>query len=215
MDSNADLLIEAFAVSIVTLVSGGFDSTLMAVLTKEEGIVQYPLFIDYGQLCKEAELKACLAIHKNYDLPSPQIMNISGFGRLISSGLTDTKARLNEDAFLPGRNLLFLVIASAYAYQTKSSTVAIGLLNEECRLFPDQTKAFIKKTEALINLAIGGDIKIITPLIEFTKSDVIKLANKKGIKGSYSCHAGTFPPCGKCISCLEIVNALRNKKEVK
>lgn len=198
--------------SIVTLVSGGLDSTLTAILIKEEGIKQYPLFIDYGQLCKEAEWEACLAVHKKYNLSEPKLMDVKGFGKLISSGLTNPKARLNEDAFLPGRNLLFLVTGTAYAYQTNSNAVAIGLLNEEYHLFPDQTEDFIKKTEALINLAMGSNIRILTPLLKFSKDDVMRIAKKKQIKGTYSCHAGVYPPCGSCVSCLEVKHSL--KKEV-
>ena len=42
--------------SIVTLVSGGLDSTLVALLTRDAGIQQHPLFIDYGQRAKTLEL---------------------------------------------------------------------------------------------------------------------------------------------------------------
>jgi 7-cyano-7-deazaguanine synthase len=199
--------------SIVTLVSGGLDSTLTAILIKEECIKQYPLFIDYGQICKEAEWKACCSAFLKYDLPDPRIMEIGGFGRLISSGLTDSNARINEDAFLPGRNLLFLVVGAAYAYQTDSDAVAIGLLNEKFHLFPDQTENFINKAEEIINLSIGHKIKVLTPLMKFSKADVVALAQKRNIEGTYSCHVGVYPPCGKCVSCLEIKNSVA-KKEV-
>lgn len=197
--------------SIVSLVSGGLDSILMEMLINEEEIEQYPLFIDYGQLCKEAEWKACLSIHKKYNFPIPKIMDLKGFGKLISSGLTDLKARLNEDAFLPGRNLLFLLAGCAYAFQTNSNAVAIGLLNDKYRLFPDQTEVFIRKTESLINVSMGNKIKIITPLMIFSKSDIIKMAQIKGITGTYSCHAGVYPPCGRCVSCIEFKDALNRE----
>lgn len=192
---------------LVTLVSGGLDSTLMAVLAKEEGIAQFPLFIDYGQLCRDREWDTCVKLHRKLELPKPQIMDLSGFGKLIPSGLTNMKMRVNEDAFLPGRNLLFLLAGSSYAYHTNSSGVAIGLLSEEYHIFPDQTKEFTDKTAALVSLAIGRQITIVTPLMKFTKNDVIKLAKEKGIGGTYSCHAGTEQPCGKCVSCLEFINS--------
>lgn len=192
--------------SIVTLVSGGLDSTLMAVLIKEEGVKQYPLFINYGQLCKHAEWKACLAVHQKFDLPKPKLMDIKGFGKLISSGLTDPKVRLNEDAFLPGRNLLFLLVGASYAYQTNSNAIAIGLLNEKYHLFPDQTENFIKKAESILNVAMEHRVKVLTPLMQFSKKDVMILSRVKNIKKTYSCHAGANPPCGRCVSCLEVVN---------
>lgn len=45
--------------SIVSLVSGGLDSSLMSVLAKENGNIQYPLFIDYGQLGIQREWESC------------------------------------------------------------------------------------------------------------------------------------------------------------
>jgi 7-cyano-7-deazaguanine synthase len=195
-------------VSIVTLVSGGIDSTLMAVLSKEEGILQHPLFIDYGQLCAAQELKACLNLHQKFDLPVPKIMNVNGFGAQIASGITNRDLRIYEDAFLPGRNLLFLLAGAAYAYQTGSNSVAIGLLSEESHLFPDQTSEFLEKAEELLSLSMGRRIGIVAPLMRFAKLDIIELAKEKGITGTYSCHVGAETPCGICVSCLEIKNAL-------
>ena len=126
--------------SLVSLVSGGLDSTLVSVLAQEAGIEQYPLFIDYGQICKDQEWQTCLRVHAKLNLPQPICMNLTGFGQLISSGLTDSSKRVNEDAFLPGRNLLFLLAGCAYAYQVNANAVAIGLLSEEAHLFPDQTR---------------------------------------------------------------------------
>lgn len=193
--------------SLVTLVSGGVDSTLMAVLAKEESIPQFPLFIDYGQICKDEEWKACLAMHSKFGLPRPVIMDLRGYGHLIHSGLTNPAMRINEDAFLPGRNLLLLLAGCGYAYQTKANAVAIGLLSEEFQLFPDQTNKFIDSTQILIGVTMGREIRIVTPLMKFSKRDVLDMAKEKGVDGTYSCHSGTVPPCGACISCAEIKNA--------
>lgn len=198
--------------SIVTLVSGGLDSTLMSLLINEEKVQQYPLFIDYGQLCEKREWSTCLNMHKKYKIPRPKKMNISGFGKVVSSGLTTSKKRLNEDAFLPGRNLLFLIVASAYAIETQSNAVAIGLLDDKYHLFPDQTQKFIIETKKIINIALGHKIDILAPLIRFSKIDIIRIAKKKKIKGTYSCHSGNKKPCGVCVSCSEKKKAVRLEK---
>jgi 7-cyano-7-deazaguanine synthase len=194
--------------SIVTLVSGGLDSSLMSLLAYEEGLELFPLYIDYGQICKTKELEACLRFHTKYGLPKPEIMNLNGFGKTVPSGLTNPNLDIKEEAFLPGRNLMFLVAGSAYAYHRKADAVAIGLLSEKYSLFPDQTLGFINTAENVMRVALGRNIKILTPLIQFTKKNVIDLAGKKGISNTYSCHSGTDKHCGKCISCLEIGNAI-------
>lgn len=198
--------------SIVTLVSGGIDSSLMAMLAKEEGIIQHPLFVNYGQLGLEKELSACRTIHAELGLPEPIAMNLSGFGENISSGLTDREKDVFADAFLPGRNLLLVLAGAAYAYQVNASAVAMGLLNEETHLFPDQTGQFLIQAEAMLSICIGRKIRIIAPLMEFHKSDVIRLARKYGLTGTYSCHSGLDEPCGVCISCREILCAHRKEK---
>lgn len=193
---------------LVNLVSGGLDSTLIGVLAKEEGHVLFPLFIDYGQRAAQKEWTTCLRVHNDLALPTPVRMDLSGFGQVILSGLTSTKLDIKENAFTPGRNLMFLLMGSAYAFQVNASQLAIGLLSEAASLFPDQGSDFILKSESAIHAALGRHIKITTPLSDFTKQDVIQLAKNKGVQGTYSCHSGEDSPCGVCISCLEFVSKI-------
>mgnify|MGYP003586205709 CR=1 FL=1 len=188
---------------IVNLVSGGLDSTLVGVLAKEEGVDVYPLFIDYGQKSAQHEWEACQRVHRDMDLPPPIKMDLSGFGKVICSGLTCNEKDIKDEAFTPGRNLLFLLMGGAYAYQVGVSSVAIGLLTEQFSLFPDQRSLFLEKAEQAIETALGKNIKILAPLSDFSKADVVKLSIDKGITGTYSCHAGNDQPCGHCIACLE------------
>ena len=192
---------------IVTLVSGGFDSTLMSLMAQEEGVALYPLFVDYGQLGVAKEWQACQLLHERHDLPRVTRMDLSGFGKTIPSGLTDQSLRINEDAFLPGRNLLFVLAGAAHAYKVQADSVALGLLDPADHLFPDQTKRFVEECEGMIETAMGKHIAVLTPLIEFSKSDVLAMARARGLKDTYSCHAGSDVPCGECLACVEIANA--------
>ena len=116
--------------SMVSLVSGGLDSTLMAVLARDVGKEQYPLFVDFGQRARTRELAACRRSMAALNLPEPVVMDVNGFGKVVRSGLTDKTLRVYEDAFTPGRNLLFLLVAAAYAHRVGADTVGIGLLHE-------------------------------------------------------------------------------------
>lgn len=189
--------------SVVSLVSGGLDSTLMAVLANEADLTIYPLFIDYGQISCDQELAACRRVLRELCLPDPKVADVSGIGKLVPCGLTNNRMHIYKDAFLPGRNMFFLLLGASYAYKMNANSVAIGLLDETASIFPDQTKHFTDRAESLITLAYGRRIDILTPLISFTKDDVIKLAKEKGISNTYSCHSGEDNPCGKCIACKE------------
>ena len=68
-------------------------------------------------------------------------------------------------------------------------------------ILAEQARAM--QAESTIAAAMGRSIKVLTPLIEFGKADVVRLADAKGITGTYSCHTGNSEPCGRCIACLE------------
>ena len=196
---------------IVTLVSGGIDSTLMSLMANEVGATLFPLFIDYGQLGVDKEWQACQRLHERFKLPPVTRMDLSGFGKIIPSGLTDSKLRVNEDAFLPGRNLLFVLAGAAHAFKVQANGVAIGLLNPANRIFPDQTTEFLQEAERVVETAMGRRIRVLTPLINFSKTDILVMASERGIAHTYSCHSGGKEPCGVCIACVEIANAKGGK----
>jgi 7-cyano-7-deazaguanine synthase len=137
-------------------------------------------------------------------LPEPRVVNLAGYGSLIASGLTDPAKDVLADAFTPGRNALFLLVAASYAVTVDAGAVAIGLLDEQYRLFPDQSRTFLDECEKLFALALGCEIAVIAPLMSRSKADVVKVAEQRGLRaGTYSCHEGREEPCGRCIACRE------------
>lgn len=194
---------------IVALVSGGIDSAVMCKIIEKQGEKIFPLFVDYGQIAAKKEWSACEQLFAECKFPPPIKADLSGYGKLIPSGLTDINKDISKNAFLPGRNMLFLLIGAAYALSFDERTIAIGLLSEKTHLFPDQTQEFIVNTNFALNSALGADITIVTPLINFFKFDTIKMARHYNIPldKTYSCHSGLDKYCGKCISCREIIDS--------
>lgn len=199
---------------IVPLASGGVDSSVMMLLLKKEGHELFPLFIDYGQLAREKEWRACQSICHFLGL-QPYRMDISGFGKSIPSGITDSNLDIEKNAFLPTRNLLFLTLAAAYGHVKSVNVVAIGLLSNP--IFPDQTISFVQTAQKSLSMSLGANIVILAPLISLDKRDTLRLARKYGLPLDLtsSCHSGTAQPCGRCISCKERIAAekcLANEK---
>ncbi len=189
--------------SLVLLVSGGLDSSVMSLLANKEGLATFPLFVDYGQRSAKLEWSACLQFHRGHRLPRPERMDLQGFGRLIKTGLTSSNLDVRDHAFVPGRNLLFLLAGSAYAQQIGAAGVGIGLLREETHIFPDQTKAFLASAQDLFCEVLGRRIRMVAPLMGLDKRDVIRAARILKVQGTYSCHCGGRTPCGRCIACRE------------
>lgn len=191
----------------VVLASGGIDSTLLMKLLADEGYFLEPLFIDYSQRAAEAEWKALQNVCTELELPAPTRFPMKGCG-IFGSALTTESKDLKEEAFLPGRNLLFLVAGAGFAYSIDSSSVAIGLV--ENPLFPDQTSQFVKKAGNAVEEALGEKIQLLTPLLDMDKREILHLALSEGLPFSktYSCHSGTPIPCQTCIACEELQEAI-------
>lgn len=187
---------------MVVLASGGVDSSVMMFLLKKENHDLLPLFIDYGQLARKKEWKACRNFCQYVNL-KPHRMDISGFGKSVPSGITNNSLDIEKDAFLPTRNLLLLTLGASFGYAKSVYIVAIGLLSNP--IFPDQTVEFVQVSQENISTALGADIRILTPLISLNKTDVFGLARRYGLPLdlTYSCHSGSEKPCGHCISCKE------------
>ena len=188
---------------IVCLASGGVDSLLKMTLLKKQGHEVFPLFINYGQLAEEKEYTSFLRGCEWLGVPGEKI-DIKGFGKKIKSGITDSSID-PQDAFLPNRNLIFLVIASSYAFKKEVYNVSIGLIKPP--IFPDQTPEFLKAAEKCVEEALSADVNFIAPLIELDKIDVYNLAKEEKIplNITYYCHTGSKEPCGECLACKEHV----------
>lgn len=175
----------------------------MTLLAVQQGHEVFPLFIDYGQKAKDREYSAMISCFKTLGLPVPKVIDVSGYGAMVPSGLTSSEKDTYSEAFLPCRNLMFLTLGAAYGYEVGADTIAVGLLHDDTIVFPDQTSDFVKDAEALLTKSIGRQMKVLAPLKHMNKADVVGLAKKLGVSGAYSCHEGTEKPCGKCIACRE------------
>jgi 7-cyano-7-deazaguanine synthase len=201
---------EVVSLKIVVLSSGGVDSSLLMLLLKKEGHDLYPLHINYGQIAEKKEWNSCKKICEFLELRKPQKFNFPDI-RKIPSGLTDNKLDIEKNAFLPNRNLIFLVLGSAYAFSINSYVIAIGILANP--IFPDQTIEFINATEKNVSESLGKKLKILAPFISLDKREILKMSikNELPLEMTYYCHSGKIKPCGKCISCKERIAA---EKEV-
>lgn len=217
----------------VVLLSGGQDSTTCLFWsleqlrsTSEEGRVVC-LSLSYGQR-HEVEIEAASKVvdcaRKHY--PEVEIVHESlslGSSVLLSSSplVSDAPLETYQDAdslpggvektFVPGRNLLFLVVAANRAAHYSATTVITGVCQEDFGGYFDCRREFINAAETAISQAFVGldswcDIK--TPLMFLTKKDSVLLARMLGegcweaLAHSHTCYAGVHPPCGKCHACL-------------
>lgn len=204
----------------VVILSGGLDSTTCMGIAKEAGYDLYPISFDYGQRHK-IELDNAKQVAEHYGVSQRhKIIKLDFFRDFGGSALTDDSIDvpnvMNGEAeeaeipvtYVPGRNLMFLSIATSYAEVTGSEAIYIGVNALDYSGYPDCRPEFIHKVEEVIALGTkvgveGKGITIETPLIDWTKAKIIEEGLKIGVpyELTTSCYNGKAEACGVCDSC--------------
>lgn len=207
--------------SVLVILSGGQDSTTCLYWAKDKFKNVKAISFDYGQKHKiELESAQKVAQLANVDL---KIINVQNILR-SRSPLTDNNVKLEtytsydemdkiigdrvELTFVPMRNAFFITVAANYALYNNIYNLVTGVCEQDNANYPDCREDFIKQQEKTIQKALGiKEFFIHTPLINKTKSESIKLAKTfdgcmEALSYSHTCYNGTYPPCGKCHSCV-------------
>jgi len=183
------------------LLSGGPDSFVLVDFLKRNDMDVSCLYVNYGQISANLEYKAFLKICSFENIQWFKKIELHNFGENLDTGL----AKLGEsDPFFPSRNLLLMTIASAFLNQINSNYIAIGTIRSTNE-YPDCKRPYFDMLEFIISTSIKKEIKILTPIDDFTKIDILKYYEKYHLplNISYSCEKGVINHCRKCPSCLE------------
>ncbi len=204
----------------VVLLSGGLDSFTVAAIAKKEGYELSALTFRYGQRHKR-EIEAAKTIVAFLQLQGHLIteFDLSAIG---GSALTDRievpKGRSLEKishgipvTYVPARNTIFLSFALALAEKIEAEDIFFGVNQLDYSGYPDCREEYIRSFEQMANLATKAAVegksrlKIHTPLIKMTKTEIIKKGLQLGLDYSltWSCYDPTSEglACGLCDSC--------------
>ena len=101
-------------------------------------------------------------------------------------------------------------IAGSFADGENYDYIIIGANKEEGQTFPDNTQEFIDRINAGFEFSTQKNPKVVAPLINSDKNDIVKLALDNNIPLQYvrSCYQNGEKHCGKCESCTRLKNAL-------
>ena len=112
--------------------------------------------------------------------------------------------------YVPARNTIFLSLALAWAEVLEASTLVMGVNAIDYSGYPDCRPEFIDAFERLANTATragvsGQRFRILTPLIQLTKAQIISLGLSLGLDYglTHSCYDPGLDgrPCRRCDSC--------------
>jgi 7-cyano-7-deazaguanine synthase len=205
----------------VILLSGGLDSTTILAYAIEQGYDVYGLSFSYGQR-HAIELQRATEIAKHYHVKEHKIAQIDlrlFGGSALTDDITVPKHSHVEDigaaipiTYVPARNTIFLSFALAWAETLQAYDIFIGVNAVDYSGYPDCRPEFINAFEAMANVATAyatqaeKRITIHTPLIHYTKAEIIAMGMTLGV--DYSKTISCYDPapdgtiCGQCDSCL-------------
>lgn len=217
----------------VVLLSGGLDSATVAAWLKREGYSIIALSVDYGQrhfaeLGAARELAALIGVEEHLTIPLD-------LGAIGASALTDPAIEVPKQAdpsapvvtdipatYVPARNILFLSLALGLAEARGAQGIGIGVNALDYSGYPDCRPEFIAAFERVANLATrvgveGGEIKLLTPLQDLSKVEIMRMARQLGVpvSATLSCYdpqaeangSARVEPCGQCDACRLRVQA--------
>ena len=200
--------------SVLVVLSGGQDSTtcLYWAIDKFGSDAVETVTFDYGQRHR-IELECAEKIASKAGVRNA-LLPIDTFGALGGSALTDERVTIVVESevnrnlpstFVPGRNLIFLTFAAAFAYQRGIKHLVTGVAQTDYSGYPDCREETIKALQETISLGMGAEFEIHTPLMHLSKKKTVLLAKEVGglaaMADTHTCYEGLHPPCGTCPAC--------------
>ncbi|MEM1175907.1 MAG: 7-cyano-7-deazaguanine synthase QueC [Pseudomonadota bacterium] len=198
----------------LVVLSGGQDSTTCLFWAIEQfgrSNVSSVTF-DYGQRHRiELESAAKIA---NLAGVEHTVLPIDTFAALGGNALTANSVEVEsgEDAetglpntFVPGRNLVFLTFAAAFAYQRGIGHLVTGVAQTDYSGYPDCREDTLTSLQQSLRLGMEFEVSLHTPLMHLSKAQTVLLARDVGalsaMAWSHTCYNGAQPPCGVCPAC--------------
>lgn len=205
----------------LVLLSGGLDSTVVATMaTKLYGNENVgALNVFYGQKHKR-ELVAfdlvCdrLGISDRFKLDLSEVFRGADCALMASSKEQVPDAsyeelheggRIVSPTYVPVRNLVFITSAASFAMSLGYKEVWLGVHAEDAAndAYPDCRADVIGAIAAAVHIGSYYDMKVVAPLLNFTKADVVRkgTAYHAPLQVTWSCYKDGKIPCGICPTC--------------
>ncbi len=193
--------------------SGGLDSTTCLVWSIKKGYESVAVSFDYGQ----RHIKEIESARKIARLLGVKLVEVKlNLPWLATSSLVSKKLTLPDNpidkitsgsipsTYVPARNLIFASMLASYADSYGFDYIIMGPNAIDFSGYPDCRDVFYNHLNRALKYGTKkGNIKILTPIINLSKKDIIKLAIKLNVPIEYtwSCYAGGKKPCGRCDAC--------------
>jgi 7-cyano-7-deazaguanine synthase len=213
----------------LVLFSGGQDSTVCLAWALSKFDHVETIGFDYGQRHRielECRLKVLERFRESFPewgnkLGEDRVIDLSWLGQISDCALTEERLiALSENGlpntFVPGRNLVFFLIASAVAYRRGLGTLVGGMCQTDYSGYPDCREDTLKALQVSTNLGMASNFRFETPLMWIDKTETFELGHALGgdvlldiiRTDTHTCYTGDRLHehdwgfgCGECPAC--------------
>lgn len=210
--------------------SGGQDSATCLAWALSRYQQVYTVGFYYGQRhhiemdCRTVLLQAIPAMKTQWAqrLRHDHIINTDFFQTLDNNALVNqqditTLPDGSPNTFVPGRNLVFVTLAAAYAHSLQVQDVIMGVCETDSSGYPDCRDDAMKAMQVALNIGMQSHFAIHTPLMWLNKAETWLLAKHLGgmalvdciLEHSHTCYLGERDHrhawgygCGTCPACI-------------
>ena len=201
----------------VIIVSGGMDSITLLYERKDE--IALGISFDYGSNHNARELPFARMHCERLGIRH-LVINLSFIHQYFKSSLLSGADKIPEGSYdddnmkstvVPFRNGIMLSIAVGIAESEGLTKVFIANHGGDHAIYPDCREEFIEAINAASQAGTYEHVRILAPYTNITKTDIALRGKQLGIDYSetWSCYKGGEVHCGKCGTCVERKQALR------
>ena len=214
----------------IVLLSGGLDSTVNLTRAVAETEVVTVLYFDFGQKAAKRELAAVRKIVAKFGVKS-RVISLPWLETITRTSLVEMSAQIPDvehfdeldipepDSFVsafsrstwvPNRLGLFVSIAGCFAEAAECEYIVLGLNNTRGATSPDHSAPFYQAiNEGLQHSTLTGP-QVVSYTGHMTKTQIVAHGREIGapLDLLWDCYKGDAKMCGKCESCMRIVQAM-------
>lgn len=199
------------------IVSGGMDSTTMLYEYADQ--IALAVSFDYGSNHNKNEIPFAQLHCKRLGIPH-LVIPLDFMHQYFKSSLLEGADAIPEGNYddenmkstvVPFRNGIMLAIACGIAESNGLTKVMMANHFGDHSIYPDCRAEFVNAMSLAMQYGTYEHIQIIAPYTNITKTDIAVRGKHIGLDytETWSCYKGGEKHCGKCGTCMERKEALR------
>ena len=196
----------------------GMDS--VTLLHEYKDRIALALTFDYGSNHNKREI-ACAANHCKELGIRHIVIPLEFMGQYFKSSLLSGADAIPEGDYaeenmkstvVPFRNGIMLAVACGMAESYDLKKVMLANHFGDHSIYPDCRKSFVDAMSKAMTEGTYCGVEILAPYTEISKTEIARHGKALGLDYSttYSCYKGGEKHCGKCGTCCERIEALRD-----